>query len=96
MYKKLIAFVFALSGLIPLTGNGLVKAAISDNNTPQIFYSSPREYKIAGISVSGVDNYEDYVLIGLSGLSVGQMIKVPGDEITDALRRYWRHGLFQT
>lgn len=94
MYKKLIAFVFALSGLIPLTGNGFAKAAISDNNTPQIFYSSPREYKIAGISVSGVDNYEDYVLIGLSGLSVGQMIKVPGDEITDALRRYWRHGLF--
>ena len=30
-------------------------------------------------------NYEDYVLIGLSGLSVGQTITVPGDEITGAI-----------
>ena len=44
--------------------------------------------------VEGVKNYEDYVLIGLSGLSVGQTISVPGDEITSAIKRYWRHGLF--
>ncbi|MCD8262413.1 MAG: outer membrane protein assembly factor BamA, partial [Bacteroides sp.] len=39
-------------------------------------------------------NYEDYLLIGLSGLAVGQTITVPGDEITTAVKRYWRHGLF--
>lgn len=93
MYKKLIAFVCALTILAPVLGQ-TVEAAKEDKTKPEIFYSSPREYKIAGISVSGIDNYEDYVLIGLSGLSVGQMIKVPGDEITDAWRRYWRHGLF--
>ena len=93
MYKKLIAFVCALTGFFPFTGQ-IVEAALSDNAKPEIYYSSPREYKIAGITVTGVDNYEDYVLIGLSGLSVGQLIKVPGDEITDALKRYWRHGLF--
>lgn len=93
MYKKLIAFVFALAVFIPLMGQ-TVEAALSANSKPEIYYSSPREYKIAGITVSGVDNYEDYVLIGLSGLSVGQMVKVPGDEVTDALKRYWRHGLF--
>ncbi|MBQ7162967.1 MAG: outer membrane protein assembly factor BamA [Bacteroidales bacterium] len=62
--------------------------------SPQIYYSSPREYAIADIAVEGIDNYEDYVLIGISGLSVGQRIRVPGDEITDALKRFWRHGLF--
>lgn len=62
---------------------------------PVILYSStPRNYEIGGITVSGVKNYEDYVLIGLSGLSVGQYIKVPGDDITNAARRYWKHGLF--
>ncbi|MBQ1676372.1 MAG: outer membrane protein assembly factor BamA, partial [Bacteroidaceae bacterium] len=50
--------------------------------------------EIGGIRVSGVKNYEDYVLIGLSGLSVGQTIDVPGDEITTAVKRYWKHGLF--
>ena len=39
-------------------------------------------------------DYEDYVLIGISGLAVGQTITVPGDDITGAVKRYWRHGLF--
>ena len=54
----------------------------------------PRKYTIAGIEVTGADNYEDYVLIGFSGLSVGQVISVPGDEVSGAIRRFWRQGLF--
>ena len=66
-----------------------------ENNSPVILYSAtPKKYEIGGIKVEGVKNYEDYVLIGLSGLSVGQTITVPGDEITNAVKRYWRHGLF--
>lgn len=62
---------------------------------PDISYAgTPRTCEIGGIAVKGVEGYEDYVLIGLSGLSVGQMITVPGSEITDAVKRYWRHGLF--
>ena len=62
---------------------------------PEILYSStPKKYEIAGIKVEGVTNYEDYVLIGLSGLSVGQTIKIPGNDITTAVKHYWRHGLF--
>jgi outer membrane protein insertion porin family len=34
------------------------------------------------------------VLINLSQLSVGQQIEVPGSEITEAVKRYWKHGLF--
>ncbi len=60
-----------------------------------ILYSgTPRKYEIGGIEVTGGEGYEDYVLIGLSGLSVGQTITVPGDEVTQAIKRYWRHGLF--
>ncbi len=53
-----------------------------------------RRYTIKGIEVSGADNYEDYVLIGFSGLSVGQTISVPGDEVSNAIKRFWRQGLF--
>ena len=66
-----------------------------ENNNPVILYSAtPKKYEIGGIKVEGIDNYEDYVLIGLSGLAVGQTITVPGDDITSAIKRYWRHGLF--
>ena len=68
---------------------------VEENNSPVITYSTtPKKYEIGGIKVEGVKNYEDYVLIGLSGLSVGQTITVPGDEITTAIKHYWRHGLF--
>ena len=39
-------------------------------------------------------NYDDYLLIGLSGLTEGQKIEIPGEEITKAVKRYWRNGLF--
>jgi len=62
---------------------------------PDISYAgTPRNCTIGAITVSGVEGYEDYVLTGLSGLTVGQRIEVPGTEITDAVKRYWRNGLF--
>ena len=62
---------------------------------PDISYSgTPRICIIDGITVKGVQEYEDYMLTGLSGLSIGQQISVPGAELTEAVRRYWRHGLF--
>ena len=63
--------------------------------SPTILYSgTPREYYIGGINVTGADNYEPYIIIGLSGLNVGDRIKVPGEEVTTAIKRYWKHGLF--
>lgn len=62
---------------------------------PDINYAgTPRTVVIGGIAVSGVQGYEDYMLSGISGLSVGQTISVPGNDITDAVKRYWKHGLF--
>lgn len=61
---------------------------------PVVSYSSPKEYTIAGIEVTGCKDYDDFVLIGFSGLSVGDVISVPGSQITDAVKRYWKHGLF--
>ena len=73
----------------------LAQITVEKQENPVILYSgTPRKYEIGGINVSGVKNYEDYVLIGLSGLSVGQVVAVPGEEITKATERYWKHGLF--
>ncbi|WP_371262722.1 MULTISPECIES: BamA/OMP85 family outer membrane protein [Segatella] len=62
---------------------------------PDISYAgTPRTFILGGINVTGVEGYEDYVLTGISGLTVGQNITVPGTDISDAVKRYWRHGLF--
>lgn len=62
---------------------------------PEISYAgTPRSGVIGGIAVSGVEGYEDYMLTGISGLTVGQKIELPGQGITEAVKRYWKHGLF--
>ena len=62
---------------------------------PDISYAgTPRTVTIAGIAVTGAEGYEDYMLTGISGLSVGQEVELPGDEITNAVKHYWRYGLF--
>ncbi|MBQ6750062.1 MAG: outer membrane protein assembly factor BamA [Bacteroidaceae bacterium] len=65
-----------------------------EQTKPTVVYGQEQKYEIGGIAVEGVQNYEDYILIGLSGLTVGEVISVPGDEITEAVKRYWKHGLF--
>ena len=74
---------------------GLNAAAQGKIVYPDISYAgAPKTLVLGGINVSGIEGYEDYMLAGISGLSVGQEITVPGNEITDAVKRYWRHGLF--
>ena len=71
-----------------------VAAEAQVQTKPTIVYGQNQKYEIGGIAVEGVQNYEDYILIGLSGLTVGETISLPGDEITEAIKRYWKHGLF--
>jgi len=58
-------------------------------------YSDPQEYEIGGITVTGVSYLDNNVLIVLSGLSVGQKLFIPGDEITRAVEKLWKQGLFE-
>ena len=68
------------------------------DETPTITYSleNNKKYTIADIQVTGVENYgyENHVLVGISGLSVGDKVKVPGEELSNALRAFLKHGLF--
>jgi len=58
-------------------------------------YNNPKEYYIGGMTVSGVKYLDGNVLIMLSGLSVGDKVKIPGDRISQAIRKLWDQGLFQ-
>ena len=63
---------------------------------PTVLYSSnPQKYTIGGINLNGAENLEPAIIIGLSGLSVGDVITVPGEEVTTAIKRFWKHGLFE-
>ncbi|MHC1776731.1 MAG: outer membrane protein assembly factor [Lentimicrobium sp.] len=61
----------------------------------EIDYSSPREYTIGGVTISGVQFLDHNVLIMLSGLQVADRIEVPGDKIRKAIEKLWAQGLFE-
>jgi outer membrane protein insertion porin family len=56
-------------------------------------YASPVEYTIAGIEVTGIDILDKNAMISISGLKVGDKIKIPGDDISGAIRKIWKYGL---
>ena len=98
MYKGIVLFFLFLSVTFGVFAqeNGSDTAKVEKPaDLPVISYSlTPKKYKIADIEVTGVKNYDDFVLIGFSGLSVGDEISVPGDEVTAAVKAFWKHGLF--
>ena len=95
MRYRLLLISMMTMGLSFVYDKGYAQDNTTENDKPVILYNgSPKKYEIADIKVTGVKNYEDYVLVGISGLAVGQTITVPGDDITGAVKKYWRHGLF--
>lgn len=79
----LTSFLYVAQGQVAI-GGGL----------DQLDYSNPKEYEIGGVIVDGVKYLDHSVIIALSGLTVGQVIKIPGDKIGKAIDRLWKQGLF--
>src|SRR6187401_3602440 len=62
----------------------------SENN---LSYTNPAEYIIGGIEVTGLSVLDKNAMVSLTGLKVGDKIKIPGDAISNAIRSLWKHGL---
>ena len=93
MRKKIVILVTTFL----LAGWSYLQAQTANDTiyNPNIVYTaSPSTYEIAGIKVVGTDNYEDNIIIGYSGLSLGQRIQIPGDDLKAVAKRFWRQGLF--
>ena len=59
-----------------------------------IEYSTPNEYIIGGITISGTKYLDHSTLINISGLEVGEKIIVPGEQISTSIKKLWKQGLF--
>lgn len=87
--KKTIAVLLAF---IPFQAS--FTQTIDSTEISFIDYSTPREYIIADISITGVKYLQPAYLVNISGLTTGQEISIPGEEITNAIDKFWAFGLF--
>lgn len=69
------------------------QATSTELNENNLNYAAPQEYTIAGIEVTGLSLLDKNAMVSLSGLKIGDKIKIPGDGISGAIRKLWKHGL---
>ncbi len=86
MHKFRLFFVFFMMSLAAF--------AQEEGTNFSIYYSSPKKYTIADIEVVGIRYLDTNVLIQVSGLSVGEEITVPGEDISNAIKKLWGNQMF--
>jgi len=87
-YKYLLLIILFFSGYNSVTGQ-----AIINGNEDLIDYSNPKEYELGGITISGVQYLDESVLITLTGLTVGEKYKIPGEKLSTSIENLWKQGL---
>lgn len=60
----------------------------------EIDYSKPERYEIGGVRILGADNFDHGAIKMISGLRQGSKITIPGDEVSNAIRKLWKEELF--
>ena len=69
------------------------RAQTTTPTEPTLNYAAPQEYTIGGIEVTGLNVLDKNAMISLTGLKIGDKVKIPGDAIAGAIRKLWKHGL---
>lgn len=99
------ALTFATDQSVDVTVDSITQKASIDSSVtstlnqyeyvPSVSYTdTPKEYVIEEINVVGADRYDKSVIIGYSRLKVGDKVKIPGEKITKAVKKFWKQGLF--
>ncbi len=57
-------------------------------------YNAPRKYEVAEIEAKGLEYLDEGAVISITGIKVGDRIDIPGDDISFAIKKLWRQGLF--
>ena len=59
-----------------------------------IKFNEGKKYTIAEISVSGNTSFSEQTIIAYSGLRKDQEVLIPGEEISNAIKKLWNSNLF--
>lgn len=82
MFKNRILFLFILL----IIGNTI--------NAQEINLEKGKEYTLSGVEVTGKVSFNEQTVITFTGLEIGSKIRIPGEEISLAITKLWKLGLF--
>jgi outer membrane protein insertion porin family len=84
---KPFLFIAGLLLYAALKGQGV-------DSLPLFDYGKGGEFELADIKVEGAKFLDSKILVTLSGLTKGDKIKIPGDQIQKAIKALWKQRLF--
>ncbi|TFV93694.1 outer membrane protein assembly factor BamA [Algoriphagus kandeliae] len=59
----------------------------------ELNYSKPQTFRVAEIKAVGLSTLDENAIISLAGIKVDDRIEVPGDAISNALKKLWNQGI---
>ena len=90
-FRKFFLILFLLNvcslfcyGQIHLTSD-------EENQGLEIDFLDPKTYEIGGITHTGVTNFDTRLLL----FKVGDVIEIPGDQISKSIKNIWKSGLYE-
>ena len=63
-------------------------------DTTIVNYKDPKKFRIAAIEISGTQFLDKNIIRSLAGIKIGDLIAIPGDDITKCIKNLWKQGLF--
>ncbi|TPV35820.1 outer membrane protein assembly factor BamA [Paucihalobacter ruber] len=80
--KTLILFSFLLCSLL--------------GNAQEYQFDTGKSYIIGDIAISGSTSYAEQTIIVYSGLRKEELIKIPGEKLSNAIKKLWKSNLFSS
>lgn len=98
---KVVAGLLTFTLLLPLLCQHAFgqKIGVGSNTSTKkddkiaLSYANPQEYEIAEIKVTGLETIDKNALISLSGLKVGDKIKIPSQTTSNVIKKLWSRGI---
>jgi len=97
-YNKPVWLLPALIMLLSAGGYAQVRIGVGSRDNAEsdkikLSYANPKEYEIADIKVTGLQTLNENALISISGLKVGDRIRIPSDATANAIKKLWKNGI---
>lgn len=72
-----------------------VLSAMAQNSAVEVDYNHPKKFKVGGIGIEGNTYFSDQQIISLTGIQKGMEVSVPGEELSNMVKRLWLQKYFE-
>jgi len=99
MHRKKIKYLFPLLFSFAVASAQTEPTATQEQNTSNNSEHTDttftqKQYRLGTVKVTGDYHFNEMTIFTYAGLERGQIINIPGEEISDAIKKLWKTGFF--